>query len=1164
MHIKEIEIDNFKSFANKVNIPFLEGFTTISGPNGSGKSNIIDSILFALGLSSSRTLRAEKLFHLISTHTKKNEATVKITFETQEEVEPVVVSRKIKKSSQGFNSVYYLNGKTTTLSEIHERLAVHNISPNSYNVIMQGDVTSITNTTPLERRRILDEIAGVADFDRRIDQAIKELETVDQRVQKSNIILAEIDTRILQLEEERKQALKYQKLKEEKQEFESKLSAVKYFDLKTSMERLHESILDADKLKKQEEQELKKLKAELEKTGEQLKEIQQNVNIKGEAEQIEIKKHAESLKGSIARKKDAIAYADKQIEDNKKTAQNTLVNIETLKGKIDDTLLKIESKKDEIAIIEKNIANEKAELDKVLTEVAGINQSANEHVERRNSLRKMLESVQDSENTLIKQKLPTEEKLHRLKKEIEEAKELLAQYDESQEVYSNNQNILQAQIEELSKELKDYELAQKNTMYELDKVKNEINDSNYNMNLAIRKIASLEAQKRAVEDANYGGAIDTVMNAGLEGVHAPLAKLGQVEKEYSTALEIAMGGRMRYIVVDDDETASVAIQILKSSNAGRASFLPLNKIKRAPANMRAPKDKGIIDYAFNLIDFDDIYEDAFYHALGDTIVVEDIDVARRLSGKYRMVTLDGSLFEKSGLITGGSIQRSNLKFSQNEDEELKLFKKRFEDLENSHKTLETKRVELDRKQEKIRQEYSAVMNDLNRKKLEYDNVSKNIETTLKSIETKKQFIEENEPQISVLSKELDKLEQEHIKITEKIAHLQDQIEAVEKQMPQDELSKLRELTENIEFEIKQNESKILNCNNDIKGFEMEIDFQKESIKNHHDSIAKLENDNVTLAADKEKYTVEIAEIEIQLKELDAKIQEIGQKLIELQKERDEIQQKLINDEKRISILETKIERTTEQIEAFKTRRKELEPQLAEIREELIAAGFEIAHLKPLEISTDEVIKNINRLQRRMDEMGDVNMRAISEYEEVKSRQDELRNRLDTLNNERAQIIERMQGYEELKKQSFMKTFNNVNDNFREIFADLSDGVGQLILEKPEDPLSGGLTIEAQPRDKKMQRLESMSGGEKSLTALAFVFSIQRYMPAPFYAFDEVDMHLDGINVEKLADMIKKQSSNTQFIVVSLRKPMIESANQTVGVTQKDSGITKVTGVKLGD
>ena len=200
----------------------------------------------------------------------------------------------------------------------------------------------------------------------------------------------------------------------------------------------------------------------------------------------------------------------------------------------------------------------------------------------------------------------------------------------------------------------------------------------------------------------------------------------------------------------------------------------------------------------------------------------------------------------------------------------------------------------------------------------------------------------------------------------------------------------------------------------------------------------------------------------------------------------------------------------------------------------------------------------------MDDLGDVNMRAIAAYDEVLERQKELKTKIETLESEKTQIMSRMQGYEELKKDTFLNTYNNINDNFKEIFHKLSEGEGTLFLDNPNEPFSGGMSIEAQPRDKEKTRLNLMSGGEKSLTALAFVFAIQRYMPAPFYAFDEVDANLDGINVEKLAEIVKNQSLNTQFVVVSHRKPMIESANRTIGVTQKEKGITRVTGVKLRD
>ena len=228
------------------------------------------------------------------------------------------------------------------------------------------------------------------------------------------------------------------------------------------------------------------------------------------------------------------------------------------------------------------------------------------------------------------------------------------------------------------------------------------------------------------------------------------------------------------------------------------------------------------------------------------------------------------------------------------------------------------------------------------------------------------------------------------------------------------------------------------------------------------------------------------------------------------------------------------------------------------------AGVNVNELTPVEMSIDEITAKIQRLQKRMDELGAVNMRALEEYDRVLARQQELQAQIDTLSRERAEILERMKGYEDLKKETFLRTYNAINENFKDIFHKLSDGEGTLILENEENPFAGGLDIEAQPRDKKKQRLMGMSGGEKALTALSFVFAIQKHLPAPFYAFDEVDASLDGINVEKLAGIVQTQAESTQFIVVSHRKPMIESANRTIGVTQKEKGISKVTGVKLRD
>jgi len=1162
MYIKEIEIYNFKSFADRTTIPFLEGFTTISGPNGSGKSNIIDSILFALGLSTSRTLRAEKLPDLINNHTKKIEANVKVSFTEDHCNVLFTVARRIKRGPNGHTSTYYFNDKISTLTEIHDELSKHNISPGCYNVMMQGDVTSIINTSASERRKILDEIAGVADFDRRIEQAKKELETVEERVDKSHIILNEIDIRLFQLEEERTQALKYQKLKAEKAEYESSLSLVRYFEIKTSFERLHESILDGNKAKKEEESKLKELIKQLEATQEKLKEISELVKTKGEDEQIEIKKQAEALKGIISRKQDSITHIEKVTTDNIASIKTAKENIERLKEKIEDINLRIENKKDEIKIIEQNTKKEKEELERLLSEASNINKTANEYVEKRNALRKELETFKDQENILIKDKLTDEEKISRYSRAIEESKEKIQKFEQIKTDYSSKKDILDVQVSEMSDELKDFEIQQKNCLFDLDKVKNELSDMNYNISLAYRKVTQLEESKKAIDDASFGRAIDTIMDSGLTGIHAPLAQLGEVDKKYSTALEVAMGGRMRFIVVDTDEVASVAIEILKSSRAGRATFLPLNKIAPMPRGMKLPKADGIIDFAINLIDFDDIYEPAFFNALGDTLIVEDLNIARSLIGKYRMVTLDGSLIEKSGSMTGGSMGKSNLKFAQSQDEELNIFKARLQELEKKAENLEKSKVETESKLDKIRHEYSGTMNDLNRKRMELENLTRNLKDAEENINSAQKILEESTPKLEEAEESLDKVNSKLQKINENISKLSKEISAIESSLPKDDLTKLNDLTDSIEFEIKNNETKLANCNGDIKGMTAEISLTKDAISAHEENIEKLIKDNEIIAQEKEFHKKEIEETQLRLVELDEKIREIGGKLIELQQERDTINAEVLNQEKRKNIIESKLERLAEQVEAFKARRKELEPELFTIREELTAQGYDIAIIKKPDISVEEVNKNIARLQRRMEDLEPVNMKALVEYDEVLNRKQELKTKIDTLTSERGQIIERMGSYEDMKRKSFMDTFNNVNDNFKDIFGQLSDGTGSLVLDNYEDPFTGGLTIEAQPREKKMQRLEAMSGGEKSLTALAFVFAIQRYMPAPFYAFDEVDMHLDGINVEKLAQMIKSQSSNTQFIVVSLRKPMIESANRSIGVTQKNNGITKVTGVKF--
>ncbi len=1165
MYIKELEVDNFKSFANDIKIPFLKGFTTISGPNGSGKSNIIDSILFALGLTSARNLRTEQLSDFISTHNKRNEAFVKVVFEPENDTEQAIsVARKIRKSSQGFNSIYYLNDQISTLTEIHTQLEKYRITPNSYNVMMQGDVMSITNCSTVERRKIIDEIAGIADFNRRIEKAQNELLTVEERVENANLILTEIESSIERLAQEKETALKYQKLKTEKFQLESQMTTVKFFDIKRNLELAHQNILEFTKKKKDEENNLKKLETSLLEIRKRYNEISELVKNNGEAEQIETKKALEELKGQISRKNLAISSVEKTIHDNLRTIENSKNGIENHKEKITKINIQIEEKKTQISEIEKNIKIQEKELTRILEEVSGLNKNADKQLEERNNLKKELEKLKEEEWAVKSDSIPLETELAISKKDVDNAKKSLNELLEFKANFKNNQDKLMLQVEELTKEQNDYKLAQENVMYNLDKNKNEISDLMYDIQAAQKKIFTLEAQKSTYEEINLGKAIESILKAKITGVHAPLLQLGKVDKQYATALEVAMGGRMKNIVVDDEDVARVCIDYLKSARAGSATFLPLNRLKKAPSSLKIPKEKGVIDFAVNLIDFEDEYIDAFFYALGETLIIEDYDCAKKLIGKYRLVTLDGSLFEKSGAITGGDRQNTGLKFSQNQDEELTKFKKRFAQLQEQYAKLGNTTKELEQKQDKIRTNYSNTITALNSAKIELNNLNKNAQTNQQKIEEAQNIIKNSEPKIITIEKKLEKYEEKLVDLNDKMLVLQDKIAEIESKMTEGELKKLKEMTAAIENQIKEYQNKILKCNNEINEANRDIDFNNELIKAKEEQIQRLIKDNEIGEQDKIKYSSEIKEIEIKTHELEEKIKILGERLIELQTQRDKIQDELLNAETQKNKITNEIAKIGEQVEAFKTRRKELEPQLETIQTELKENNIDINLIEPTEISTEEITNKIQRLQKRMEDMEPVNMLAIQAYDEVKTRQEEKKEQIETLTNERKQILDKMNGYEQIKKETFMKTYDNINANFIDIFGKLSEGEGKLLLENPENPFNGGLTIQAQLRDKTKQKLGALSGGEKSLTALAFVFAIQKYLPAPFYALDEVDANLDGINVEKLAEIIQEQAKNTQFIVVSHRKPMIESANRTIGVTQKEHGKTRVTGVKFRD
>jgi chromosome segregation protein len=1233
MLIHQIAIDNFKSFAEKTVIPFEGGFTTISGPNGSGKSNIIDSILFCLGLSTSRTMRAEKLSDLVNNLSRRKEAIVTITFrKTQEDMEreahqmalgldvlpvdaeqspdteadsesPVAsesatvedaepltsesqvltsvkeisatelgpnsefvqVGRRIKGNASGYTSTYYLNAKPTTLTEIHDYLGNFNVSPGTYNVMMQGDVAGIVNMSPMERRKIIDEIAGVAEFDRKIDQAQRELEATGANIERNSILLNEIQVRLEQLAAERDHALKYQKLRDEKIRYEGLLLSAKYLDVKKAIAATVQNLVDARKQKELVQTTIQALIADIAVTHEQLLDLSSQVKKKGEDQQIALKKQIEGLKGHIARKEDAIRSIDEKTGDNQRRVEQMRQEIARMQENTEGIDAEIANFAHQLKELQALYNTEVKEAQRLEQQFDSLTGSSGELSVKRNDVRRRLSEAEDSFSSLNRKKLDSEAEIKRYQYEMDLRLRSNKDSSEKLETLTAQKTVLDREANDAQLEKDAFEAQLRQLQLDYSQARVNLNQFQAKHTELHREYVQLEARQRAYEEVNFTRAVDTILRADLPGVHGTVAQLGDVNSDYGLAMEIALGGRIQNIVVDDDQVASDGIRLLQENRAGRATFLPLNKIQGARSLPPLPNEPGVIDYAFNLIDCEPQYDDVFAYALGDTLIVENAQAARRLLRRYRMVTLDGSLMEKSGAMTGGS-QPNRGKgggyFGGNQiEQELQELAKRLEKAEADKEQGQKKLTMLEVKMEGVKGDYAQLMQRYSRVSAELDGVNRQV-AEIQTSQAGLVDVSDLTAQVKTLESELSGMEAQIAVGQSTIGELEKELAGIESQLPSDKIDELREQMKEVKFQMEYYDSQMRNVQTDIKSKEMEKNYQQVGIQDCKQRIEQAEQNSAGIAKERVAALEEIELTMVQIRDLDAQTTELDEELKKLQEERDRVQALLIEQEKQKNIQERNAVQLEEQINAFQTRKRELDPQLQRLVVDLNQAGIEPTSIEADKLPSEEdVQQNIARLTKRMESMEPVNMLAIDEYARVEERRNELGEKIETLNQERETIGVKIASYHELKRASFMKAYESVDNGFRTIFADLSDGSGQLMLTNPDSPFEGGLTIHAQPRGKKMLRIEGLSGGEKSLTSLAFVFAIQRYMPAPFYALDEVDQNLDGINAEKLAHMVQRESQRAQFIVVSLRKPMIESSERTIGVTQRQNGITKVTGIK---
>ena len=1262
VHIKRVELSHFKSFGGTTKVPILPGFTVISGPNGSGKSNILDALLFCLGLASSKGMRADRLPDLVNNkhigNGKAAETIVSVTIDltdlgdlsdvvttitdakeltqvtSSEELQAVMgngsngnngngnghykeaeeareveeeattvdeddkkiiaiangdslewkVTRRLRVGKKGnYTSTFYINGQVATATEVHEQLQKLRIYPEGYNVVLQGDVTSIITMNSKERREIIDELAGVAAFDRKIGQTRKTLDKVQEREEKCHIIAQELIANRDRLAADRVKAEKYRKLKEKVQEKKNQEKVLVWRSLTQQQQELQEKFSVGEAQREQLTASIAQLDTEVKECATKLETLNAQVKALGEDEQLSVASDLATQKAKQLTLQQKLEELDNASQQKQLALVQTQQNLEQYQQEIEQ-LGKEKSKLETETIpdLTQQALSAKETVDRSKENANAIAEASEAWVQEQANLSRQVSAIQKTLNPQRTEQARISEKYNQLNNSIQEQNQSLAGVEAELKAKQTEYDALsgkvtseQAQVQDIAQQLTEAQsdrALQEETQQRLLK---EQRDKQ-------RQLDKLEAKTQAQQEVQGTYASKIILNSNLSGVEGLVVQLGQVEQQYRLALETAAGGRLGFIVVESDRVAAQGIELLKRERGGRATFLPLNKIQ-APkignlATMRF--GRGFIDLAVNLVDCDSRYDEIFAYVFGNTAVFDNLNNARASLGKHRIVTLEGDILEMSGAMTGGSkSSRSSLHFGGAANRESKQVEELQERLAEISRILNNYDARLANQRSQIK-DLTEELTEA--RQLGRDNkiLCEQLEKDLKRLTAQREILidrlHNNRQERDTIQARLTELDGSIPERETQLQNLQEQLKVLEESHSQSEWQQVQAVIKSQEQELQIQELNLRNAETQLlditnkhqRLIEKNTEAQEyitELIDRQSEIDDRRSTTNQGLVAIKQKIT----ETEAQLEQLTAKLGATKQERDRLENELKQLREKHQQEAWQLEKLNsTQAERQV----TLKT----LEQQIAEQEQELpdpipeipqlvnedgVEAG-ELLTFSNLQEQVEQLQKQIRNGEKRLEAMEPVNMLALEEYEKTEARLQELSHKLDTIEAERTELLLRVEKFTTLRLRAFRESFDAVNENFQKIYAELSDGDGHLQLEDEADPFNGGLNLVAHPKGKAVQKLSSMSGGEKSLTALGFIFSLQKYRPSPFYAFDEVDMFLDGANVEKLSRMVKKQAQSAQFIVVSLRRPMIEASERTIGVTQARGAHTQVLGIKM--
>ncbi len=1174
MVLKTLEMQGFKSFPDKTQLNFGKGITAVVGPNGSGKSNISDAVRWVLGETSTKSLRGSKMEDVIFGGTSSRKALgfaqVQLILDNSDHTlkdksEIVTVTRRYYRSGE---SEYKIDGEIVRRRDIHELFMDTGLGSDGYSMVGQGKIDSIISQKNEDRRELFEEAAGISLFRHKRTDATRRLDQAQENLVRLLDILGELESRVGPLKKQSEKAARFLELAEEKKTLEIGvwINKINRF---TNELREQEHKIDAATVSYEVcEKELKDIENEIEQI------LEKTASINTEIEQIRI--------GSKAYEEEALRR-DADVSVLEATLKHNSETIERLKndiGDADDASTSIDAqiaeKKKLIADNEVLIENKRTQLESVSDEMQKLISSNEKFSKLSVELNQRITALTLELSDCKVQCSKAVSSIGEIKSRQNTVDAAIGECDKELEISEsrkaeseNNIKFLHERIDENNNSLAGFRLKLENKTKKAEKIKSDLEKKSLELSQKQSRAKMLTDLEKNME--GFSGAVKAVMkqsqSRALSGIHGPLSQLITVDNEYSLAVEVALGAAMQNIVTTNEADAKRAIYYLKNNHLGRATFLPVTNIKPRTLDEKNLDDNlGFIAIASDLVECKKEYRDIVSNLLGRVVIVEDMDcaigIAKRYSNRFKLVTIDGQVINPGGSMTGGSQSKSAGILSRG----------------NMIDELNAQAEKIESELEKLRAEYKTALEDANyagaklqgaeadlqqakegliRAQGEYRLICEKLEAVLaqrKSLSDEKDNAQER---IAFFEKSNTDGEKQVKNIETQIADAEDEL-AKATGNARDILEKrdaYRQKSEEINLELVTLTKDTETARLSIEELEIRKNTQSDRMKSIEVEITEIEVKNNTLLSQINDVKAQAQALREKAKQSDENVSAQIEKRNSLEKRSGELRLLERNKGQEREKLSAELVRLDERKIAMRKEYDELNDMLFE-QYELTKREAEALNIEIEDMS--DAKKRLHEIKTAIKNLGSINVGAIEEYKEVSQRYEFLKEQIDDVEKSKTELLKIIEDLTASMSEKFLEKFNKINQEFKVCFADFfGGGNGEIILEQPENCLESPIEIKIQPPGKSVQNINLFSGGEKSLAAMALLFSVLKVQPAPFCIYDEVEAALDDVNVERFAKYMRKMTDKTQFISITHRRGTMEEADVLYGVTMQEKGVSKL-------